>query len=596
MRSLAGRPTHGLRISGLWSTTTAIFCCPGVRVDNLASHVLAMAMARVPDDWEAAYGVRPLAAYTYVGPDQLGTCYRAAGWRCCAARTSGCPPGRRAVAPKAVWIKPLAARWRERLCREPLRRLGAAPTPHLPEDVDWADIEYGRGSHPDGRLRDRVVAMGRAWEHARGASLPAIFPGAAEQKAAYRLLSNDRITLEHILQPHQEATVDRCRLEPVVLALQETTTLNYNGHRKTAGLVNLGGGGSGTWGLLAHVGLAVTEARRPLGVFEVNGTQRDGALTDKAPDNVLESVRWLRGLERAGQIPDSRVITVCDREGDMWDLLRTARRTGNGLLVRSDRGRQRRVAVDDGTRELWDFMDAQPVPGTKTITISACGGPRKRRERKTRLELRAAMVDLVPPTDRVGDDPTLSMLAVSVLEPEPPKGKTPLHWVLLTTEGKAEIDHARCVVAWYEARWTIEEYFRILEVGTRVEDRRLDHADDLRKCLAFDAVTAWRVMDLERRARDTPSMPALKMFSQHEIKVLYAWLKHRRVIPAPPEEPPNIRTFVIDLARLGGFRPSKRQPLPGTEKIWQARRSYKEGLDAVDAWEKQSEDDRVNSG
>ena len=437
-----------------------------------------MAMARVPDDWEAAYGVRPLAAYTYVGPDQLGTCYRAAGWRCCAARTSGCPPGRRAVAPKAVWIKPLAARWRERLCREPLRRLGAAPTPHLPEDVDWADIEYGRGSHPDGRLRDRVVAMGRAWEYARGASLPAIFPGAAEQRAAYRLLSNDRVTLEHILQPHQEATVD----------------------------------------------------------------------------------------------------------------------PGNGLLVRSDRGRQRRVAVDDGTRELWDFMDAQPVPGTETITISACGGPRKRRERKTRLELRAAMVDLVPPTDRAGDDPTLSMLAVSVLEPEPPKGKMPLPWVLLTTEGKAEIDHARCVVAWYEARWTIEEYFRILKVGTRVEDRKLDHADDLRKCLAFDAVTAWRVMDLERRARDTPSMPALKMFSQHEIKVLYVWLKHRRVIPAPPEEPPNIRTFVIDLARLGGFRPSKRQPLPGTEKIWQAWRSYKEGLDAVNAWEKQSEDNRVNSG
>ena len=148
----------------------------------------------------------------------------------------------------------------------------------------------------------------------------------------------------------------------------------------------------------------------------------------------------------------------------------------------------------------------------------------------------------------------------------------------------------------YEARWTIEEYFRILKVGARVEDRKLDHADDLRKCLAFDAVTAWRVMDLERRARDTPDMPALKMFSEHEIKVLYVWLKHRRVIRAPLETPPDIRTFVVDLARLAGFRPSKRQPLPGTEKIWQAWKSYKEGLDAVNAWEKRSEDNRVNGG
>ena len=236
-----------------------------------------------------------------------------------------------------------------------------------------------------------------------------------------------------------------------------------------------------------------------------------------------ESVRWLHGLERAGQIPDSRVITVSDREGDIWDLLRTARQPGNGLVVRSDRGRQRRVAVDGDIRELWDFTDAQPVLGTKTITISPCGVvvPASAANARPGLELRAAMVDLVPPTDRAGDEAPLAMLAVSVLEPEPPKGKMPLHWVLLTTEGEAEIDNARRVVAWYEARWTIEEYFWILNVGTRVEDRKLDHADDLRKCLAFDAVTAWRVMDLERRARDTPDMPALKMFSEHEIKVLY---------------------------------------------------------------------------
>ena len=246
----------------------------GVRVDNLASHVLALATARLGDDWHAAYGICPVAVYTYVGPDRSGACYRAAGWKCCAARTSGSPPGRCAVAPKSVWIKPLAAGWRAALCREPDRRLGATPTPHLPKDADWADIEYWRGAHPDGRLRDRVVEMGRAWERAPGASLPVIFPGAAEQKAAYRLLSNDRITMEHILEPHQEATVDRCRLEPVVLAIQDTTTLNYNGHEKTRGLVNLGGGCKGSWGLLAHVGLAVTEARRPLGVFELNATPR----------------------------------------------------------------------------------------------------------------------------------------------------------------------------------------------------------------------------------------------------------------------------------------------------------------------------------
>ena len=38
-------------------------------------------------------------------------CYRAAGWKCCVARTSGPPPPRRVMAPKSVWIKPLVVGW-----------------------------------------------------------------------------------------------------------------------------------------------------------------------------------------------------------------------------------------------------------------------------------------------------------------------------------------------------------------------------------------------------------------------------------------------------------------------------------------------------
>jgi len=38
-------------------------------------------------------------------------------------------------------------------------------------------------------------------------------------------------------------------------------------------------------------------------------------------------------------------------------------------------------------------------------------------------------------------------------------------------------------------------------------------------------------------------------------------------IRSPPDEP-DIETAVTDLARIAGFRPSKRQPLPGMEKLW----------------------------
>ncbi len=623
---------------------------PGVRVARLASHVLARSTARLAADWKAAHGTRPQAVYTYVGPEHRGTCYRAAGWSRCAEPTSGRPPGGRATTPKAVWIRPLAEGWREVLSRERGTVLGTTSEPWRPGNADWADIEYGRGSHPDGRVRQRVLAMGRAWENAPGASLPVIFPSAAAQKAAYRLLSSARVTMEHILDPHAEATVERCRQERVVLALQDTTTLNYNGHCKTKGLVNLGGGGSGTRGILAHFTLAVTEGRRPLGVIDLNATQREGteapdrdateregtaapdrdateregtaapdrdateregtaapdrdateregtAAPDRdateregtaAPDRDAvkpESVRWLQGLERARQLaaacPDTRVVTVCDREGDIWERFVQARAGGVGLLVRSDRGRQRRVVRSDGSvADLWEAMAEQPVLGTKTVHLAACGGPRQRLKRTVILELRAAAVHLVPPKNR--DDRTpMPVLAVSVREARPPKGRDPLHWVLLSTEGEANLQHARRIVAWYEARWTIEEYFRVLKVGARIEERKLQDADDLRKCLAFDAITAWRVMDLERLARDQPDRPALEFFTDREIGVLYRWLRYYRIIRAPPGKPPDIRTFVVDLARMAGFRPSKRQPLPGTAKIWQAWRKFKTGLEFV---------------
>ena len=269
---------------------------PGVRVHGLASRVLELAAGRVAADWEAAYTARPVLAYSYVGPDHAGTCYRAAGWRCCSQHTSGQPPGSAAGAARTVWMKPLAADWQAILCAEPARDIRAAPALHMDEDTDWAGREYARSTHPDGRVRDRIERMGRAWLERPGAAIPAIFPAKPDRKAAYRLLSSGKVSMEHILEPHQATMVERCQLEDIVLAIQDTTTLNYDGLAATEGLVGVGGGGKGACGLVAHVGLAVNVAGRPLGVFALDATFRDGNDEDR------ESVRWEHGHDRAQEL------------------------------------------------------------------------------------------------------------------------------------------------------------------------------------------------------------------------------------------------------------------------------------------------------
>ena len=122
------------------------------------------------------------------------------------------------------------------------------------------------------------------------------------------------------------------------------------------------------------------------------------------------------------------------------------------------------------------------------------------------------------------------------------------------------------------ACWVVEEFFRILKSGTRIESRQFDEADDLLKCLAFDAITAWRVFDLQRMARDQPRLAATDVVSKDTIYMLYLQLHDLDIVKArpPPDWVPDVYTFVVDLGRFAGFQPSQRQPLPGVKKIWQA--------------------------
>ncbi len=128
-----------------------------------------------------------------------------------------CELDRRGAGPvRRVWMKSLQAGWREALCEEPERVAGRMGSLHLGSDADWAEREFGRGTHPDGRVRRRIEEMGRSWEKRPGTSLPEIFPDRASQEAAYRLLSNERVAVDDILEGHRETTVERCRHAGVV--------------------------------------------------------------------------------------------------------------------------------------------------------------------------------------------------------------------------------------------------------------------------------------------------------------------------------------------------------------------------------------------
>ena len=60
--------------------------------------------------------------------------------------------------------------------------------------------------------------------------------GWADTKATYRLFGNENLDLAEVLRRHKLKTIERIKKFPVVLAIQDTTYLNYTSHSKTIGL------------------------------------------------------------------------------------------------------------------------------------------------------------------------------------------------------------------------------------------------------------------------------------------------------------------------------------------------------------------------
>ena len=169
--------------------------------------------------------------------------------------------------------------------------------------------------------------------------------------------------------------------------------------------------------------------------------------------------------------------------------------------------------------------------------IEAQGG----KKRKAKVALRIAKANIKAPGKCEDSFP---MVAVSVIkEPLSSRNNAPLNWLLLCSEGSEDGASARRICQWYEKRWSIEEYFRLLKSGAKIEERRFDDAGDLLKCLVFDAITAWLVFDLQWLASEFFDAAEIRL-----LRVLLHSVKSSYDIRPPPKQ--SIADFTVDLGQL----------------------------------------------
>jgi hypothetical protein len=437
----------------------------------------------------------------------------------------------------------------------------------IPDDESWAVTECAGADLGDGRRTQRLVALATVRAQRPSASLPEAGATGARLKAADRFFDNDAIDPAALLASHVEATTARLAAVPLVLAVQDTTELDWTGHPATTGLGPLAH--PAHQGLHVHTTLALTPERVPLGLLAQQVWARapadigKRATRKRRPVAEQESQKWLTRVEAVSaahrQCPQTRVVCIGDREADVYDLFLQERPAGVDLLVRASWNRW----VDPPARYVWPKVEASPAVATLAVRV-----PRREAQpaRQATVTVRWCWVLLCPPTHRRAEKlPTLAVWAVLAREEPPPAGLVPLEWLLLTTWAVQTPEDAIARVTWYACRWGIEVWPTGLKRGCRREARQLETAERLRRCLAVYSVLAWRILSATLLSRALPDLPCTALLEPEAWQALDCAI---HVTATPPTTPPPLRQAVHWIGRLGGFLARRGDGEPGVTVLW----------------------------
>jgi hypothetical protein len=426
------------------------------------------------------------------------------------------------------------------------------------------------------RLQCRLGMMLDQFTAQPNCSIPQATDNRNDMDAAYNFFANEHVTPQGVLNCHRpevHASLQNC---PRVLAIQDTSDINFSSLKET---VELGyTAGSSVRGLLVHTTLAVTPDGMPMGILTQQIWTRDPAHKGKTKGRRKkavadkESFRWRDHAEaaRQGISPQTTIIHVADREGDIYDWLAAPRPAHAHLLVRVAQAHRIVVHGPDGqTGKLSDVVRAQVPSGTYTVEVPRADD---RPARQAVLTVRLAEVQIQPPKHAKQRSKLrpVPVRVIEAVEEKPPQGEKPLCWRLVTTEAITTLDEIIRALKEYVIRWRIERFHFVLKQGCLIEQLQLETADRLANALAVYSLVAVRLLRLTYQARLKPETPVTEEFTADEVAVLDRCRQQQ-------EKNKGVRVSTVGeavrvIARLGGFLGRKGDGAPGAKVLWRGLR------------------------
>ncbi len=256
----------------------------------------------------------------------------------------------------------------------------------------WAHKEFEMVDLGDERLNKRLIQLTERFLKSPESPINKACGNWNETKAAYRFFQNENIDYQDILTSHAYATKERAKEETTILAIQDTTYLNYTHHPKTQGLGTLSRYKGKhkdeilTSGLIMHSTLTCTTDGLPLGIIDQKIYSREELPLEKKmkkkrshniafPIEEKESIRWLNSLRKTSEHLDNQgktVVTIADREADIYDLFLLAEDLKSKVLIRANHNRKvnkTSIHSEISGEKLWNLMKRKKTKGKMKIRI-----------------------------------------------------------------------------------------------------------------------------------------------------------------------------------------------------------------------------------
>lgn len=456
------------------------------------------------------------------------------------------------------------------------------------DSSDWAKEEFDGIILGDKRLSDRLIKITNQFISSTESPINKACGNWSGTKAAYRFFQNNSVDYKDIINHHSQVTRTRANNEDVVLAIQDTSYFNYSHHPKTQGLGILSRFTGKykkdilTKGLYMHSTLAINTDGLPLGLLDQKITAREVLSDEKIavkkrshnialPIEEKESIRWLNSMRKTASIfenENKKIVTIADRESDIYDLFLLAQELDTHYLIRASHNRKinkSAIHSENSGEMLWEYMGKQQTKGEVLVNVPKT---EKLAKRVAKCAIKFGKIKVLPPRSFKGNKAQkleLTVFTIQVVETEPPKGVNSIEWVLHTNIPILNYENAIEKIKWYCLRWRIEVYFKVIKSGFNVENCRLLTAERLIRYLAVISVVAWKVFWLTMVSRTSSFTTVSELLEDDEWKILFAKFNPGIQIPT---EPPKLKKVICWIAQLGGFLARKGDGSPGITHIW----------------------------